>query len=730
MKKLVLFLVLWGSSLSAQNLSSGRSIDWSTAGAGTIPLRTVICATLTSTATSTDVNNAIAACPANQVVLFSDGTYTLNSGLAIRHSNVTIRGSSPNGAIINFNGGDSCTGEGANVCIAPGSLLPNSDNPGTVANWLTGFAKNTTSISLSTVSGLAVGSMMVLDQLDDTNTDTGELWICQAGSICATDGGSAGRVGRAQMQFVRVTAISGTTVTFTPGLHMPNWRIGRTPQAWWISPITGIGIENLTFNHAGSGTSVKVGAIVFNSYNVWFKNIKSTNGNRNHIWLDESAHVTVRDSYFYGTLNSSSQSYGVETWMGGDHLIENNIFQHITTPMMNGNTTGTVWGYNYALDDYFISPITWQQSSSYFHDAGVDNVLFEGNDGIGFTADNIHGTSNFGTAFRNYWNGKDIGKTQQTSPVIIYSSNRFMNLIGNVLGTVGFHTNYECAPISTSTSTCSVSANTSIYSIGWSGNEGSKDSILLNDLLVKTNMFRWGNFDTVTNTSRFVNAEVPSTAAFYPQTIPPNNSLVSSLYLSTQPSWYNSSTWPSIGPDITTGSLMSGHVIKIPARVCFENTTATGGILNFDANTCYSSSVPPPITGTKQPKLSNSSASVASASVCTLANSGFLDIYNGTKPLTADTAITTQVKLAGLTFAATACSGTVNGVSTFNAIGSDASADATGTPTWFRAYRADHVTVVFDGSVCNSGCDINLSAPTINVGNVVTVNSFTFTASK
>ena len=45
----------------------------------------------------------------------------------------------------------------------------------------------------------------------------------------------------------------------------------------------------------------------------------------------QSVHTTVRDSYFYGTQDAASESYGTDTFTGGDHLIENNIFDHIAS---------------------------------------------------------------------------------------------------------------------------------------------------------------------------------------------------------------------------------------------------------------------------------------------------------------------------------------------------------------------------------------------------------------
>src|SRR5437867_9208420 len=63
-------------------LDPSRAIDWSHAGIpGGIPNRTTICASLDPGSTAAQIDAAIAACPANQVVFLSAGTFTLSAGL-------------------------------------------------------------------------------------------------------------------------------------------------------------------------------------------------------------------------------------------------------------------------------------------------------------------------------------------------------------------------------------------------------------------------------------------------------------------------------------------------------------------------------------------------------------------------------------------------------------------------------------------------------------------------
>lgn len=112
-------------------------------------------------------------------------------------------------------------------------------------------------------------------------------------------------------------------------------------------------------------------------------------------------------------------------------------------------------------------------------------------------------------------------------------------------------------------------------------------------------------------------------------------------------------------------------------------------------------------------------------SLATLLNSGYLRIYDGTQPATADTAISTQVLLAELRFNATAAPSASGGVLTFNAITADSSADASGTAAWFRALKSDGTTVVMDGSVGTATANMILSTTTITATQTVSCSSFT-----
>ena len=128
-------------------------------------------------------------------------------------------------------------------------------------------------------------------------------------------------------------------------------------------------------------------------------------------------------------------------------------------------------------------------------------------------------------------------------------------------------------------------------------------------------------------------------------------------------------------------------------------------------------------------KISSTAVNAQADALSDLLDNGYLRVYDGTQPANANTAITTQVLLAELRFNATAAPAASSGVLTMNSITQDSSANNTGTATWFRALKSDGSTVVFDGSVGTSGCDLNLGSTSITSGASVAVTSMTFTVS-
>src|SRR5690349_10691813 len=98
-------------------------------------------------------------------------------------------------------------------------------------------------------------------------------------------------------------------------------------------------------------------------------------------------------------------------------------------------------------------------------------------------------------------------------------------------------------------------------------------------------------------------------------------------------------------------------------------------------------------------QMSDLSVNTEADALAPLFNNGYLRIYSGTQPATADTALSGNTLLAELRFNATAFPAASSGILTANAITSDTSADNTGTASFFRALKSDGTSVLMDGTV-------------------------------
>lgn len=107
-----------------------------------------------------------------------------------------------------------------------------------------------------------------------------------------------------------------------------------------------------------------------------------------------------------------------------------------------------------------------------------------------------------------------------------------------------------------------------------------------------------------------------------------------------------------------------------------------------------------------------------------------IEIYNGTPPADAD-ASEGNTLLASLTCSGTAFTsiGDANpgAIATFAAITSDSDADNTGTATHFRIKTQTGGTVIAQGTVGTTGCDLNLNTTSITQHSTVAITSATIT---
>jgi hypothetical protein len=123
---------------------------------------------------------------------------------------------------------------------------------------------------------------------------------------------------------------------------------------------------------------------------------------------------------------------------------------------------------------------------------------------------------------------------------------------------------------------------------------------------------------------------------------------------------------------------------------------------------------------------SNESVNAGADAKCALANGGFLDWYEGTQPASADSSIGSSLLLASLQFGTPAFANAVAGAAQANTIIPEASAPASGFAQWFRVWKADHVSPLWDGSIGTSGCNLNTIDPNIKIGQTVPCSVFIY----
>jgi hypothetical protein len=127
--------------------------------------------------------------------------------------------------------------------------------------------------------------------------------------------------------------------------------------------------------------------------------------------------------------------------------------------------------------------------------------------------------------------------------------------------------------------------------------------------------------------------------------------------------------------------------------------------------------------------LSDTAANAEANALAPLLNNGFIEIFSGTQPANANTALSGNTLLATLTFGSPAFGSAAAGVITANAIASG-TAVATDTATFARLYESNGTTVVGDVTVGTSGAGINLNTTSIVSGGLVSVTSYTHTVTE
>jgi len=527
------------------------------------------------------------------------------------------------------------------ICVMT-NAANNVQSRGTVFNWTAGYNQAATSITLSGTTGInttasATPTIIALDLCDTglntgngcttgTNTDNGNLFICTSswsspnGCAVHNEGGDNNVPNRGQIEFHTASAVNSGTgvVTLNSGLLMPNITSGRTPQAWLIQPVPEVGVENLRVD--GVNNSV-IGALIGfgNIYKGWVSGVEISNAHLYGFNCVQCFNTVFKDNVV-DHVTQATNPYGVRFEIAGFDLIQNNIIRQASTPFSyDGPATGNVFGYNYIIWARFTTLNNLMQASENYHSANYMN-LDEGNTESQSDCDGIHATCGLITRYRNLFTGWESQPGQPenggTNGIVDSTFDRTNNNVANLVGSAIYHTGYL------QSASCTNYQNFTIVAGVPAACDVTNDTGVPTETTVFNSTLYWGNYDVKTAAVRYCGnsldtgwsttcssaSESPSTFSTFPNFVPVIGDTAigepaypASLYLTAKPSWFGSTPFPVMGPDVTSGNLgvctgtintvgQFAGVATTSSSQCTGTTLATGWAGHANANpalNCY-----------------------------------------------------------------------------------------------------------------------------------------------
>ena len=576
---------------------------------------------------SAAINNLINSCAAGTVVQLAAGTFKVGEGLYVAvPKGVVLRGAGA-GKTILVNPLNTLTTTSHNleaptdatpiVIVGPGRWVnPDGDAR---CNGLTAYqtaymqllsadaTKGSTSVTVADGSIFSAGGMVILDETSgaswqpDVVGNSTSIWAgpgydvawqvhkpgispddpvatgitpSAANNYSGSGNGSDAacwfsRQDRPQNEIKQVASVSGNVVTFTSPLtmgYLMSQHAELTTYTGSNAPVDKAGVEDLTVQGGGDG------ALRFeNTMYSWAKNIECTVWYGECVAIDNSFRDELVDSYIHDAAwaEPGGAGYAISLADGSsENLIENNIVLRTNKVIVSRSSgAGSVVAYNYMDDGYIATDEGWIEIGlNASHMVGSHMVLFEGNQSFNMDSDDTHGNSTYIVYFRNLattvrsafqsdYTGDTIndadnvpgGTASPNGPkraagAMTYSY--WMSYVGNVLGQPGLAT---AANGYVDAATTPGNWGPAIWLLGW--NDLSPYTV---DPQVAATAIRDGNWDS------FLGQQTWLTDTSAP--------LPDSMYLSCEPAFFGSDTWPWLDP--TTGG-----VYTLPAKQRFDAGT-------------------------------------------------------------------------------------------------------------------------------------------------------------
>jgi hypothetical protein len=592
-------------------LDRNASANWGSAGMlsiGGIPNRTTVCATVSPLGSAkddtTNIQNAIAACPFGEVVMLGAGKFTIGEGhYVLLNKGITLRGAGPGTTILQRT-------DGAQL----NSYIPGSKpSPMIIVGpqrWRTTAGETTTltvdatagstSIDVASAAGFSVGQVVLLDEASGAGWQPDVIWTNMQiwaspdyrvvwqkhnpyyqyvddfdASTYPYTSGSAGcwfsNCDRPTNEMHQISAISGNTITFSSPL-MISYRGSHQAQLYnfTAAPTTNAGVESMTLSNGDDGQ-----LIFQNAAYCWAKNVESTLWLGDGFDLNYAFRIQLEGVYLHNAVwpVNGGGGYAISmAWGSSENLIENSILVLANKVMVaRSSGAGSVVAYNYMDDGYINGSDAWVEIGvNGSHMVGGHHMLFEGNYSFNTDSDQTHGNAIYHTFFRNYLSGYRKPFTALDGTAINDAANKparvgplraaglhayayWMSFIGNVLGTPGQMSGWVYDAIGGTNNI----PHPGIWMLGYMDITPQGY-----DPHVGATTIRDGNYDYVTNSVVWAATDTV-------------HALPDSLYLTQKPAFFDAGSryaWPWVvptgSPQVLTGC--GGKCSGLPAKARYD----------------------------------------------------------------------------------------------------------------------------------------------------------------
>lgn len=471
------------------------------------------------------IQSAIAASSAGDIIYFPAGTYRCNSTIIDNaYPNRTLAGDGPSLTTIKTYGAGS-------------GLLFGSSGDFAEQTVSSGAVRGASNFVVAATTGLAVGNLATIFAQNLTNQASTNIITVKTFAVDP----------HVEHETVKVTGISGTTVSFWPPLNRDY--SGRSPTiAGIVTVMSGCGLESLTWDMANS--SGAFGIWFAQQFGGWIKNVTVKNCSNHHIYLYQCNQCEVTYSTIGPRNGGGSNGSGLLCEYSSANYIYDNIINQVSPFVeVNFGCSGNVFSYNFGLD----STVSGSNGPGFDSNHGPHNAfnIYEGNIAPNLQADGYFGGCDSDTIFNCWLTGHQPGN----AGVFCLNLNRFTrsySLVNNVIGTTVVADGVL--------STC-LMGYPNIGNLTFSGHA--------------PNWAAWqAALDGTTNYQEFDDNVLPSTqqthnwfvsTGAYDNT--PADAIPDSLYLSSKPAWWGGITYP-FGPQraVTWSTNTLATVTLIPAQ--------------------------------------------------------------------------------------------------------------------------------------------------------------------